>query len=134
MKFRNTYSWIRGSASLLLLFGYFLNVVSFESFHHVIHHHHHAELHTEEAEEDACHRAIYHGETSHECDHKSHITQSETDCDLCKVTVSRVHYAANGVDVLNAYTQYTVNKPASARFFGYDYTLAFAPRGPPAFS
>lgn len=130
----NTYSWLRGIASLLLLFGYFLNVVSFESFHQAIHHHDHSELHTEEAEEDACHRAIYHGETSHDCEHKSHLAETHDSCELCKVTVSRVHFASEVVDVLENYAQYTVNKPASTKVFGCNFSLAFSPRGPPALS
>lgn len=85
----NTYQWFRGTVSLLWFWAYFLNVVSFESFHQAIHHHDHSELHTQEAEEDACHRAIYHGETSHDCEHKSHITETITDCDLCKVLTTR---------------------------------------------
>lgn len=131
---KSTYVWMRNTASLLLLFGYFLNVISFESFHQAVHNHDHAEFHTQEAEADACHRAIYHGETSHDCEHKSHLTKTETDCDLCKVTLSRLHFASEVENTLTRYTQYTVNTPASARFFGYDFTLAFAPRGPPALS
>ena len=131
---KSTYVWMRNTASLLLLFGYFLNVISFESFHQAVHNHDHAEFHTQEAEADACHRAIYHGETSHDCEHRSHLTKTETDCDLCKVTLSRLHVASEVENTLTRYTQYTVNTPASARFFGYDFTLAFAPRGPPALS
>jgi hypothetical protein len=129
---KSKYVWLRSIASLLLLFGYFLNVISFESFHQAVHNHDHAEIHTEEAEADACHRAIFHGEVSHNCEHKSHLVETESECQLCDVVVSRVHFASASESVLNRYTQYTVNTPASARFFGYDFTLAFAPRGPPA--
>ncbi len=134
MKFPKTYPWFRGAVSLLLFWAYFLNVVSFESFHQAVHHHHHSELHNEEAEADACHRAIYHGDVSHHCEHKSHITQTETDCDLCKVTVSRFHYNSNIVQALEKPVQIAFNKPASTKVFGYDFSLAYAPRGPPAFS
>ena len=75
--------------SLVFLVGYLLNVVSFESFHQAVHHHHHAELHTDEAESDSCHRAIYHGDTSADCNHKNHVSETETDCELCKVLNSR---------------------------------------------
>ena len=119
---------------MLLLFGYFVNVVSFNGFHEAIHHHEHAELHTEEAEEDACHRAIYHGETSHDCEHKSHLTQTINDCDLCKVTVSRFHYNPNIVQALEKPVHVAFNKPASTKVFGYDFSLAYAPRGPPTHS
>ena len=131
---RSKYVWLRNFTSLLLLFGYFLNVISFESFHQVVHNHDHAELHTVEAEADACHRAIYHGELSHDCEHKSHITKTETDCDLCKVTVSRFHFNSDVVKAFEKPTQIAFNKPASTRFFGYNFSLAYAPRGPPALS
>jgi hypothetical protein len=77
------------ATSLVFLAGYMLNAVSFESFHQAVHHHHHAELHTEEAEADACHRAIYHGEVSSECEHQNHVTQTQSDCELCEVLTSR---------------------------------------------
>lgn len=89
MKFPKTHPWFRGIVSLLLFWAYFLNVVSFESFHQAVHHHHHAELHNEEAEADACHRAIYHGDVSAYCKHESHFAETDTDCELCKVLTSR---------------------------------------------
>ncbi|MCF8465013.1 MAG: hypothetical protein K9G41_09235 [Flavobacteriales bacterium] len=134
VKCSSTYQWFRGTASLLLLFGYFLNVVSFQGLHQVVHDHDHSELHTPEAEADSCHRAIYHGDTSHDCEHKSHITETITDCDLCKVTVSRFHFNSDVVKAVEKPSQITFTKPASTKFFGYDFSLAYAPRGPPTFS
>ena len=129
-----TYSLLKATVSLLLFFAYFLNVVSFESFHHAVHHHEHAELHTQEAEEDACHRAIYHGETSHDCEHKSHIAKTETDCDLCKVTVSRFHFNSTVVKAVEKPEQIAFNQPTGTKVFGYNFSLVHAPRGPPALS
>ena len=134
MNKQRTQNIIKTVAGTLLLFGYFLNVVSFESFHQAVHHHHHAELHTAEAEADACHRAIYHGDVSTDCDHKSHIAETETECELCKVTVSRYQYASATVESSLKYTQAHFNKPASTKVFGYNFSLAYAPRGPPALS
>lgn len=129
-----TFNVFRSLTATILLFGYFLNVISFESFHHAVHHHHHSELHSAEAEADACHRAIYHGDFSHDCDHKSHITESETDCELCKVTVSRFHFNSDVIKAVEKPIQITFNKPASTKFFGYDFSLVYAPRGPPTLS
>lgn len=120
--------------SLVFLVGYLLNVVSFESFHQAVHHHHHAELHSAEAEADSCHRAIYHGESSNDCDHKSHIAKTETECELCKVTVSRFFYSSLTSAVLDDQYDVLFNKPASTKVFGYNFSLAYAPRGPPAVS
>ena len=134
MRIVRTYKLLASLTSSVLVFAYFLNVVSFESFHQAVHHHHHSELHNEEAEADACHRAIYHGDVSHDCEHKSHLTQTETYCDLCKVTVSRFHFNSTSVKAIEKPVQIAYNKPASTKFFGYDFSLAYAPRGPPAYS
>lgn len=75
--------------SVVFLWGYLLNVISFETFHQAIHHHDHSELHSDEDEEDACHRAIYHGDVSADCKHESHFAETDTDCELCKVLTSR---------------------------------------------
>ena len=91
MKIPAAITWFRGLATLLLLFGYFLNVVSFESFHQAIHHHDHSHLHTAEAEADPCHRAIFHGDLAATCQHSEHITEFVTECDLCDVVVNRDH-------------------------------------------
>ena len=120
--------------SAVFLLGYLLNVISFESFHQAIHHHHHAEIHTAEAEADSCHRAIYHGDTSHDCEHESHISQTEQDCELCKVTVSRFFYSSTQRPVLSERSDFIFIKPASTKVFGYNFSLAYAPRGPPAIS
>ena len=75
--------------SAAFLVGYLLNILSFESFHNLVHHHHHAELHSAEAEADACHRAIYHGDVSHDCNHENHLSQTTAECGLCDVLNSR---------------------------------------------
>lgn len=128
------YPRLNAFAALFLLFGYFLNVVSFESFHQAVHHHDHSELHSPEAEADSCHRAIYHGDHSHDCEHQSHVTEQLTDCDLCKVTVSRFHYSKVKTEVAEVPSYYTFNKPTSTKVFGYNFSLVYAPRGPPALS
>lgn len=128
------YKGLRAIVSLLLLSGYFLNVITFESFHQAVHHHDHSELHTAEAEADSCHRAIYHGDTTHDCDHKSHVTQTVQDCDLCKVTVSRYYFSSADAEASDENYSIAHRRPASTRVFGNDLSLAFAPRGPPALS
>jgi hypothetical protein len=111
-----------------------LNIVSFDAFHQAVHHHHHAALHSAEAEADACHRAIYHGDLSHECEHPNHVTKSETECELCKVTVFRFFYSSIVTKAPLEQSEVQFNKPASSKVFGYIFSLAFAPRGPPALS
>ena len=84
--------------SAVFLFGYLLNVMSLETFHQAVHHHHHSELHSAEAEADACHRAIYHGGVSANCNHKTHVTGTETVCELCQVLISRGAHLISTID------------------------------------
>ncbi|MDP6908082.1 MAG: hypothetical protein QF371_01190 [Flavobacteriales bacterium] len=121
-------------AATVILTGYLLNVISFENLHQAVHHHDHAELHSEEAESDACHRAIYHGDFSKDCEHKSHISETEHDCELCKVTVSRYHNSPVVTKAPNEQFETPFLKPASTEVFGYNFSLAIAPRGPPSIS
>lgn len=120
--------------AVLFLLSYLLNVVSFESFHQFVHQHQDAELHTAEAEADSCHRAIYHGDFSHDCHHKTHLTKQLTHCDLCKVTVSRFHFASASVETNTKPSHSVFNEAACVKVVGHDFSLLCAPRGPPAFS
>ena len=101
MKFGIKYKQLKCLASSILFVAYFLNVVSFESLHQAIHHHAHLELHTEEAESDACHRAIYHAEVSTRCQHDNHISKHADGCDLCDVVLSNSHQSVASSQTLN---------------------------------
>lgn len=134
MKAQSRYTWFRAIGSLLLLSGYFLNVISFESFHQSVHQHNHSELHNQAAEQDACHRAIYHGDVAADCHHKGHFAKTVTDCDLCKVTVSRFHFASRVRNIAAqpfASKKYSISRIEAISF---DHSDSFSPRGPPAFS
>lgn len=71
---------------------YLLGMVGLDPIHHLGHAHDHAEHHTLEVEADACHRAIFHGDLSLGCEHKSHIHEHHVDCDLCDVITNRVDH------------------------------------------
>jgi hypothetical protein len=63
------------------------------SIHHFLHsEHENAALHTAAAENDPCHRSIYHHEKE-ACKHRSHLYQSET-CELCQISVSTDQWVA----------------------------------------
>ncbi len=94
MLVRSNYKLLQ-ALSAVFLFCYLLNVVSIEGLHQAIHEHDHSELHSLEAETDACHRAIYHGETSQNCEHKSHVSEQSEDCSLCDVALSNSHFAVS---------------------------------------
>ena len=80
---------VLSTISAVFLMGYLLNVVSIDSFHQALHQHHHSAIHSSEAESDACHRAIYHGEVSASCNHATHLSEQVTACELCEVLTSR---------------------------------------------
>lgn len=40
-------------------------------------------VHSHEAEQNACHLALYHKESTHGCHHKIHFSQKELTCDVC---------------------------------------------------
>lgn len=74
----------RGFFICLLLALYLCGTSGFEILHHIIHLHEHAVEHTEQAEEDPCHRALYHQDKENGCEHRSHIVVADK-CDLCDV-------------------------------------------------
>lgn len=56
----------------------------------VPHSHHEDEIHTGDAcLTDACHISVYHPGSKGGCNHKSHITQSMEECDMCNVILPR---------------------------------------------
>lgn len=49
---------------------------------HQFFHEHEVVSHSAEQEEDPCHRALYHHDADHGCQHHAHVTASEK-CDVC---------------------------------------------------
>jgi hypothetical protein len=67
----------------LLLLLYIGGNVQVESFHQFFHSLEKA-IHSSDAENDPCHRAIYHEAKTDGCDHKTHVTAIKK-CPLCHV-------------------------------------------------
>lgn len=74
-----------GCFVLVLLLIYFVGTIEFNSIHSLLHASESTELHSEENEKEACHKAIYHN-AREGCDHKVHITTNEK-CSLCHLIV-----------------------------------------------
>ncbi len=95
---------VRRISALLMLSCYVLVFFQINLIHHVHHDaedHHHVH-HDEEAEQDACHRAIYHQEQGDGCTHDAHILAQTTGCEFCDSLLSQTDlleelelYAAN---------------------------------------
>lgn len=60
------------------------------------HAHHQDELHSEAAETDACHRAIYHNDFTAGCDHEYHLSQRDDDCERCAVCIGEDQIVVHG--------------------------------------
>jgi hypothetical protein len=56
--------------------------------HQFQHSHEYEAFHTQETEQDSCHRAVFHHEKN-ACEHKTHITNPEQDCELCDIIVQQ---------------------------------------------
>ena len=74
---------VKTFAAGLLLLLYIGGNVQVESFHQFFHSLEKA-IHSSDAENDPCHRAIYHEAKTDGCDHKTHVTAIKK-CPLCHV-------------------------------------------------
>ncbi len=65
-----------------LLLGAYAAGTSQSQIFHSLTHDHTAELHSDEQEEDACHRLIFHGDNERGCGHGAHLLVSDK-CEMC---------------------------------------------------
>lgn len=68
--------------ALILLVLYVAGTSELEIIHSFFHNHDHTVSHSEEQEQDPCHRLIYHGDIQQGCDHDSHLIVSDK-CHMC---------------------------------------------------
>ena len=90
----------------ILFVVYSFSVFQFDFLHGFIHQEINANLHTQQAEKDNCHRSIYHSSKAN-CQHKTHINQSKAKCSLCDSHFSREHLAFS-------FSTFSFNKVAAA--------------------
>lgn len=96
---------------------------------HQFFHEHETVSHSAEQEEDPCHRALYHQDADHGCQHNTHVTASEK-CDVCDL-ILHVEY------IYPATTIYPATKISRSDFFYFiaDFYSAehfgFPARAPP---
>jgi len=76
---------IRGSVMALLA----LYLAAFISSPAGVPHLHHdtSVIHDDSCRKDPCHVAIYHPGDEHHCHHKNHLSATDEECDLCKISV-----------------------------------------------
>jgi hypothetical protein len=103
----NLFLGIRPLVIVPLLFLYAIGL-QINSIHRFLHNEHeNAVLHTIAAENDPCHRSIYHHEKE-ACKHRSHLHQSET-CELCQISISTDQWIGLRTATLKQSVQRTVN-------------------------
>ncbi len=92
--------------------------------------HQHSELHSEEAEKDACHRKAYHHDESHQCSHDTHIISLNSDDDITKI--SKEYYFDFYTQTKNhttTYLDYSISYQQNFIITPLNYVLSL--RGPP---
>jgi hypothetical protein len=92
--------------------------------------HQHSDLHSKEAEKDACHRKTYHHDESHQCSHDSHIISFNSDDDITKI--SKEYYFNFYAHIKNhtiTYLDYTIKHKQGFIIKPLKYVLSL--RGPP---
>jgi len=120
-------------AALLFLALYAIGSLPVESFHQLFHaHHSEATLHTEVQEANDCHRLIYHNQSTGDCQHDAHITES-THCPWCQTVVQQVQVAPESWQEITLISLF--NPPFSASDFSTQQPqLHLPPRAPPVLS
>ena len=60
-----------------LIFLYLTGSLQLDSVHRLIHDHDERSAHTEELEQNACHRTVFHQATQNTCDHPTHVSEDK---------------------------------------------------------
>jgi len=86
-------------ALALILLGCY-SFVFFQSqvLHPLAHSGHNHELHSEQAEADLCHQAIYH-QANESCGHNEHLKTVHLDCEFCDILLSTPEIKESGNDI-----------------------------------
>ncbi len=127
---------VRKGISFFLLGLYCLGVFAGD-FHELLDHDqdHSDTVCEESSKEDACHLAIYHGESEDKCDHELHVYSLATDCELCDTLLSKkespiLHSEEEKFRHFSiGTTVFIADQQQENQVF-----LLFLRRGPPAFS
>lgn len=83
MKVKQTYLFFKSFITIAIIFAFVLSAVKpLYSFTQLSDQY--SELHSAEAEKDACHRKAYHHDDTHECSHDSHIITHDSNSDITK--------------------------------------------------
>lgn len=119
----------------IFLLAAYLFVFLFSNISHKVAHDHKEsqELHTLEAEQDDCHRTIYHAEQNNGCDHREHFLPYEASCDLCDAFVRNLQWTSFQDDVTLFSGQILINDCMPLSPHAATIVSTSPPRAPPFF-
>jgi len=119
---------VRSLMGLLILF-YLIGSLQLDSLHQILHQHEESASHSEEAEQNACHRTIFHLATENACDHPTHLTELKK-CPWCQGTLHQDSGLAIATPVIHFSSIVPLDFDFNSPF--KSISLSFASnRGPP---
>lgn len=113
-----------------LLLAYGLQGVSIEFLHGFVHDHAAESVHTIEAESDACHRNIYHGDKENGCRHTAHVKKNNK-CSFSEFCSASKHIAPERI-ATQLFVSVFYLAPCTSTFFIAEKTNHLPSRAPPA--
>lgn len=127
-------SLLKQIGGIFLLVAY-LFVFLFSNISHEIAHDHEEsqELHTLEAEQDDCHRTIYHAEKNNGCDHREHFLPYTASCDLCDAFIRNFQWTSFQNDIKLLSEEFLVNDCIPLFLHANTIASTSPPRAPPFF-
>lgn len=125
---RYPFRWV----PLVLLLIYFAGTSHLEVLHSFYHHHDKSVTHSEEQENNPCHRSIYHfdfDELAKNCGHNAHLVVADK-CTICDHNVHQDHLLADLAEISfkDFPSQEFISLSADADSYSLLHVL---PRGPP---
>lgn len=93
---RNSPHLLRSLMGTLIVL-YLAGSLQLDSLHRLLHQHDEKSVHTEELEQNACHRTVFHQATQNACDHPTHISENKK-CPWCFGSVQYETIPQSGVD------------------------------------
>lgn len=130
---KETYPYVylrRFGAALLCLVLFLSGQFRFQFQHYLAHSAAYEAHHDSAAEANPCHQAVFHQGSSMACDHPTHLTATDTDCELCDCLLQVIEFRLLSINLsstLLAYQAVFTFLPATD---GNPILLAAA-RGPP---
>ncbi|MGB0806876.1 MAG: hypothetical protein ACPGRC_09310 [Salibacteraceae bacterium] len=121
--------------SFFLMLAITSTFIPVEFFHQAQHSHVHSHCDADNValESDPCHISLYHAQSvEHTCEHNSHATETEEECELCKfITTKRAIQLALSCDQVYSFTFLNQYSTTPAPAWVWNSSLSIKGRAPP---